>query len=140
MTSRDLAVIAMGADSVLAYERVKAFYTRLGVALERSYAERVGGRLGRRGEADVITRLGEWEFCAAANTKNAAGEAAQRAKVGPQRIVQVTGTPTRGRITGVEFLRQHGVPRPDRAAGECEALALERAREHADQQLVLIHA
>lgn len=66
MNPRAAAVEAYGVEAVEAYELVKRFYTRLGRAIERAYAERVGGRVGGPGEADVITRLGSWEFCAAA--------------------------------------------------------------------------
>jgi len=139
MTSREAALVAFGPEAIRHYEEVKAFYTRLGSAFERSFAAAVGGRVGHRGEADVITRLGEFEFCAAANTKNASGNAAQLARVGAGRVVQVTGAPARGRISGIDFLRMHGVRNAERVAGECEVAALSDARRSsvrdADEQL-----
>jgi len=137
VTSREAATIACGLDAVRAYELVKTFYTRYGNAVERAFAEAVGGRVGGRGEPDVSTRLGEFEFCASANSKNAAGEAAQRARVGVGRIVQVSGPVRPGRISAVEFLRLHGVPEPDRVAGDCQVRALTLARAEADRQLAL---
>ena len=133
MTPREAAIAAFGLEAVRSYEQVKAFYTRFGHALERTFAQAVAGRVGGRGEPDLITRLGAWEMCAAANTKNAAGEAAQRALVGPGHIVQVSGKPRPGRITGEAFLALHGVPRPDRVAGECEVAALQEAKQEAMQ-------
>ena len=133
MTPREAALLALGLADVEAYERVKTFYTRLGLAFEESFARRVGGRLGGRGEPDVITRLGGWEFCAAATTKNSAGERAQLARVGPGRIVQVSGRLGRGHISAVEFLRIHGIREPERAAGECQAAAVGAARRLAEQ-------
>ena len=127
MTPREAASVALGAEAVLTYERVKSFYTRFGGALESAFAAAVSGRLGARGEPDVVTRLGGWEFCAAANTKNSAGEAAQRARVGPGRIVQVSGDPRPGRISGRAFLELHGVRDAARVAGECELAALRAA-------------
>ena len=135
MTSREAAIVACGIDAVRSYERVKTFYTRLGSAFERAFAEAVAGRVGARGEADVVTRLGEFEFCSASNTKNSAGERAQIARVGAGRVVQVTGVPKVGRITGGEFLRLHGVREHERVAGECQVRAIELARAEADQQL-----
>lgn len=117
----------LGLDAVRDYETVKTFYTRFGHGLETAFALAVGGRRGGTGEADVITRLGGFEFCAAANTKNSAGEAAQRAKVGAGRIVQVSGALRAGRISGADFLRLHGVERADRVAGECELAAMRYA-------------
>jgi hypothetical protein len=133
VTPREAALVAFGPDAVLAYERVKTFYTRYGHALERTFADRVDGRVGGRGEPDVVTRLGAWEFCAAANTKNSAGDAAQLAKVEPGHVVQVSGTPRRGRISGAVFLALHGIKEPARAAGECEVAALQRAKVEAVQ-------
>jgi len=133
VTSREAALVAFGPEAVLAYERVKTFYTRYGHALEQTFADRVGGRVGGRGEPDVITRLGEWEFCAAADTKNSAGDAAQLAKVGPGHVVQVSGRPRPGRISGAVFLSLHGVKEPARVAGECEVAALHRAKVEATQ-------
>lgn len=129
MTPRQAAIEACGADAVAAYERVKTFYTRFGHALERAFADRVAGTVGGRGAADVTTRLGAFEFCAAANTKNSAGEAAQLAKVGAAHVVQVSGVPRPGRITGPEFLRLHGVANPELEAAACAARALELALE-----------
>jgi len=129
MNPRQAAVEAFGVEAVRNYEAVKSFYTKLGRAYEQAFAHRVGGRLGRKaGEADVITRLGAWEFCAAANTKNAAGEAAQLARVGNGRIVQVTGPLRPGHISAVEFLRAHGIADPYSAAHECELAAVNIAR------------
>ncbi len=126
MTSREAAILAYGLPAVQAYENVKAFYTRYGSALEQAFADRVGGRQGKRGEADVVTPLGGFEFCAAANTKNSAGEAAQRAR--GYVIVQVSGKPTKGRISGVEFLRMHRVIDAERVAGECQIAAIRLAK------------
>lgn len=128
MTSREAAIVAFGPEAIRNYERVKAFYTCYGSALERTFAAAVGGRVGGRGEADVITPLGDWEFCAAANTKNAAGNAAQLAKVGPSRIVQVTGKLSKGRISGEQFLSLHKVTNPERVASECTIEALHQAK------------
>lgn len=132
MTSREAAILALGVDAVRDYERVKTFYTRYGHALELTYAEAVGGRIGDPGEPDVITPLGGFEFCAQASTKNAAGDAAQRGKVPAGHVVQVSGSPRPGRITGTDFLKLHGVRKPDRIANECEIRALEIARAEAD--------
>src|SRR4029077_18706313 len=129
LTSHEAAVLALGADAVRTYEQVKRFYTRYGSALERSFAAAVGGRVGGPGEADVITRLGEWEFCAAANTKNAAGEAAQRAKVGVGKLVQATGIPRPGRISGVTFLSWHGVLNPEHVSHEAAMTAMHEAAQ-----------
>lgn len=131
-------MVTLGPDAVKHYEAVKTFYTRFGHALETAFADAVGGIVGRPGEADVITRLGEFEFCAAANTKNAAGERAQLDKVGPGRIVQVSGVPRPGRISGVDFLRLHGVAQPERIAGECEVVAMRAAVPPASDQLELV--
>lgn len=131
MTPREAAIVALGHEAVGAYEEVKTFYTRFGLELERGYAAAVGGRVGRRGEADVVTRLGDFELCAAANTKNAAGDRAQREKVGPCRVVQLSGTPRRGRISGLDFLELHGIRHAARVAGELEVAAMERARQEA---------
>jgi len=128
VSSREAALAVFGPEMVDAYERVKRFYTRYGRALERVFAGAVGGRVGRRGEPDVVTPLGGFEFCASSNTKNAAGNAAQVARVGVGRVVQVSGRPARGRITGVAFLALHGVDEPELVAGELELLALELAR------------
>lgn len=133
MTPREAALLALGLGDVEAYERVKTFYTRLGLAFEESFASRVSGRLGGPGEPDVVTRLGGWEFCAAANTKNSAGERAQLARVGPGRIVQVSGRLGRGHISAVEFLRLHGIREPERIAGECEAAAVRAAQRLAER-------
>lgn len=126
MTSREAATLAWGLDAVLAYERVKRFYTRYGNALERTFAQAVGGRVGGIGDPDVITDLGSFEFCAEANTKNSAGDAAQRAR--GCTIVQVSGRLRPGRISGPEFLRLHGIKNPDRVAGDCEIAALNEAK------------
>lgn len=134
MTPRDAAIEVFGPAAVANYEAVKSFYTKLGRAYEQAFAHRVGGRLGRNGEADVVTRLGAWEFCAAANTKNSAGEAAQLARVGNGRIVQVSGVMRPGHISAVEFLRAHGIADPYSAAHECELAAVNIARA---QQLAL---
>lgn len=129
MTSREAALVACGEDAVHGYEFVKTFYTRYGNALERTFAEAVGGRVGAPGEPDVITPLGDFEFCAQATTKNAAGDAAQRASGAI--VVQVTGSPRSGRISAVEFLRRHGIKDADRVAGQCEVRALFDARDEA---------
>jgi hypothetical protein len=133
VTSREAALMAWGIDAVRDYERVKRFYTRYGNALERTYAAAVDGRVGAIGEPDVITRLGDFEFCAEANTKNSAGDAAQRARGNV--IVQVAGKLRPGRISGEEFLRRHGIAKPDRAAGECEVAALMLAKDEIEAEV-----
>jgi hypothetical protein len=127
MTSREAAMIAFGQEAVETAERVRAFQTRWGLALEAEYAAAVGGRRGGRGEADVVSRLGEWAFASQATTKNAAGNRADLAQVGPGRLVQVSGKPRRGWISGIEYLRVHGIRDPERVAGECETRALRQA-------------
>lgn len=129
MTSREAAILALGIDAVRAFEDVKSFYTRYGNALQHAYADAVGGRVGGKGEPDVVTSLGGFEFCSQESTKNAAGDAAQRDKVEPGHVVQVSGRLRRGRISGSDFLKLHGVDRPDRAASECEIRALLAARD-----------
>lgn len=131
MTSREAAQFVFGLEAVENYERVKSFYTHYGTALERVFAERVDGRRGPQGGADVITPLGEFEFCSQGNTKNAAGEAAQRAS--GRTVVQVAGKPRTGRISAVDFLRQHGVKNAERVAGECEVLAAWHAKQKAEE-------
>jgi len=126
-------MMAWGIDAVRNYERVKRFYTRYGNALERTYAAAVDGRVGGIGDPDVITRLGSFEFCAEANTKNSAGDAAQRARGNV--IVQVAGRTRNGRISGEEFLRRHGIPKPDRIAGECEVAALTLAKDEIEAEV-----
>ena len=133
MSSRDAAIRAVGQESVEAYERVKAFYTRWGLALEAEYAAAVGGRLGGRGEADVVTQLGEWAFASQANTKNAAGNRADLAQVGPGRLVQVYGKPRRGWISGIEFLALHGIRRPELVQAEIQVRAERLAAAPPDQ-------
>jgi hypothetical protein len=137
VTPREAAVLALGAEAVESYEAVKRFYSRLGMECQTTYATAVGGRVGRILEADVITRIGDFEFCMQANTKNSAGEAAQRWKAGPGRTVQVSGTPRRGRMSGVEFLAMHGVLNPELVADECIATAAARARQPAIQLSLL---
>jgi len=88
----------------------------------------------------VITWLGGWEFCAAENTKNADGDAAQLAKVGRGQIVQVTGKLRPGRISGEDFLRQHGIPNPSRVIGELQIAALELAKTKAVEHTQLTFA
>lgn len=129
MTSREAAIIACGQEAVEAYGRVKSFYTKFGVEVERAFAEAVGGEQAPRGQGgpDVVTHLGEWEFCASPRSKNASGDKAQVARVGADHVVQVTGKLVGGRISGEEFLRQHGVKDPYRTAGECNVRALIRA-------------
>lgn len=134
MTSREAALVALGEEDVAAYERVKSFYTKNGTALQQMYAKAVGGRVGGRGEANIVSRLGDFEFCSSENTTNAAGTAAQIAKVGAGRIVQATGRLRKGRISGVTFLELHGVRDPDRVAGECEVAALNLAKREVLQQ------
>ncbi len=132
MTPREAAVAAYGESAVHAYELVKGFYTRYGYALEVEFAAVVGGRLGRRGapgtrgEPDVVTALGAFEFCAQANSKNAAGRASDT-RVDVVRV-QASGSPKFGRISGVEFLELHGVAGAAGVARRCEEGALERAR------------
>ena len=127
--SRDAAALAFGEDALHAYEQVKRFYTLLGRALEREFAYTVGGRAGAVGEADVITDLGEWEFCASGNTKNSAGNRAQLARVPAGHVVQVFGTPRRGRISCEEFLKLHGIPNPRFRASECRIAAMRESRQ-----------
>lgn len=79
MTSREAAIAAFGLEAVEHAELIRRFQTLWGLALEVAFAEAVGGRVGGPGEADVSTERGQFEFCSQANTKNAAGEAAQRA-------------------------------------------------------------
>ena len=131
-------MLTCGEEAVRSYELVKRFFTRYGHGLERTFAAAVGGRVGGRGEPDVITRLGEWEFCSTANTKNSAGEAAQRERVGPGRIVQVTGTLRPGRISGIQFLELHGVKDPERRASECQVAAALTASVEAEMQLEIV--
>ena len=124
VSARGAALAVLGLEAVAQYDRVVTFQTKFGHALERAYADAVGGRVGRPGEPDVLTRHGGFEFCTGANTKNSAGAAAQLAKVGAGRIVQVLGLPRAGRMSGAEFLRLHGVHDP---AGTAAQLALDAA-------------
>ena len=132
MTSREAAIAAFRLEAVEHAELIRRFQTLWGTALERAFAEAVGGRVGGPGNADVITERGEFEFCSQANTKNAAGEAAQRAS--GRTIVQVTGTPRRERISGEAFLELHGVKGPKVVAEACAALAAYRARLQAETE------
>jgi hypothetical protein len=129
MTSREAAIITLGLEDVEAYRRVKSFFTKFGVEIEKVYAEAVGGTRGARGGGgpDVKTPLGEFEFCASERSKNAAGNAAQIARVPAGHVVQATGPPVKGRIMGQDFLRMHGVADPHRKAGELLIEAMERA-------------
>jgi hypothetical protein len=137
MTSREAACVVYGEAAVAAYEIVKRFYTRYGHALERTYAAAVGGRLGRKGRAgeqgepDVITSAGAFEFCAQANSKNAAGRARDKAD-GVIRV-QVSERPKFGRISAEEFLRLHGVGDPARVNAECQVAAMWEAAEDGEQ-------
>lgn len=128
MTSREAAALVYGERVVAHYELVKTFYTRYGLALERTYCVAVGGRLGIRGrrgvqgEPDVITPLGAFEFCASANTKNAAGN--HRDRRSGVVVVQIAERTVRGRISGEEFLRRHGIAEPERVAERCQIEAM----------------
>lgn len=134
MTSREAALSVFGEAPVRDYERVKRFYTRFGHALERTYAQAAGGRVGERGQLDVITRLGGFEFCAGPNSKNSVGDAAQRAR--GVLVVQVSGPLRPGRISGVEFLRLHQVKDPERVAGECDVAAMNEAKDDPDADVL----
>lgn len=131
MTSREAAIITLGIEDVEAYERVKRFYTRFGLEIEKVYAEAVGGTRPRQGAGgpDVITRLGEWEFCASERSKNSAGAKAQAARVPEGHVVQATGPVRKGSIAGEEFLHLHGVSDWHRQAGELLLRAMENAAE-----------
>jgi hypothetical protein len=137
VTSRQAAVAVYGEHAVAMYETVKRFYTRYGVALERTYADAVGGRLGRKGgggvkgEPDVITPLGRFEFCAQANTKNAAGVARDTAD--GVICVQVSERPRNGRISGEDFLRMHNIDNPDSVAVQCQFDAMLQASDDGEQ-------
>ena len=84
MTSREAAAIAYGESAVRTYELVKRFYSRYGLALERTFASAVGGRLGERGRAgergepDVVTELGGFEFLRAGEHKERSGSGVRR--------------------------------------------------------------
>jgi hypothetical protein len=134
VTSREAALVACGEEAVRAYELVKTFYTRFGLALERTFADAVEGRRGRRGEPDVVTRLGGFEFCASASSKNSAGRAAERARGAV--VVQVSGPLRPGVISGVDFLRRHGVKDAPRVAGQCEVAALNLAKAEAEERVL----
>jgi len=136
MTWEEAAIIVFGQEAVDHFRLVKSFQTRLGKAHERAFAQRVGGRVGGPGEADVITDCGEFDFRSQANTKNAAGRAAELAN--GRVIVQVTGTPVPGAISAVEFLRFHDVPHPEREAMLCEATAAYEAGQAAKAASVVV--
>lgn len=132
LTPRQAAAATYGEPAVKAYELIKGFYTRYGHALEHAFAQAVGGRLGKRGKAgergepDVITTLGAFEFCAQANSKNSAGRTSDRREDVVR--VQVSGNPKFGRISGVDFLLMHGITEPDDVAYQCELAALTQAK------------
>ncbi len=130
MTSREAAIIVFGEEAVRSFGQIKSFMTKFGNYVEEVYAEEVGGERGVRGAGgpDIRTSLGDWEFCASENSKNAAGRAADRARVPAGHLVQVTGPPRKGYIMGQDFLRLHGIPDSHRRAGELLIEAMERAR------------
>jgi hypothetical protein len=129
----EAAIVVFGLDAVEHFKLVKSFQTKLGHEFERSFAQRVGGRLGEPGGADVITERGEFDFRSQGNTKNAAGRAAEIA--GGRTIVQMNGTPVAGAISAVEFLRLHDVKQPEREALICQALAAFAAGRDAEEGL-----
>ena len=136
MTSREAAEKVCGLSAVEAYGFVKRFYTRFGHALEWHFATAVDGRVGMRGERDVITRLGEWEFATQHNTKNDGNNKADLARVETGHAVQVLGVPNPGWISGIEFLKFHGVAEPEMVAAKCCAAAIEDAREPVQLSLI----
>lgn len=133
MTWEEAAIVVFGQEAVEHFRLVKSFQTRLGKAHERVFAARVCGRVGGPGEADVITDRGGFDFRSQANTKNAAGRAAELA--GGRTVVQMTGAPVAGAISAGEFLRIHDVKNAEREALICEALAAYEAGQAAKEAL-----
>lgn len=105
LTTKDLAIEALGVYDVHAYERTKIFHMKLGEELARAFAQAVSGKIGGRGEVDVVTELGCFEFCASHNTKNGAGSLVDSLR--GQRV-QATGRARQGYLSGEEFLELHG--------------------------------
>lgn len=129
MTSREAAILACGRRAVENYETVKSFYTKFGVEIEKAYAAEVEGvrPIPGKGGPDVVTPLGGWEFCASERSKNAAGNRKMKEMVPEGHIVQATGKVVKGRISGEEFLRKHGIANAHRRAGELLIKAAKRA-------------
>jgi hypothetical protein len=119
VSSKEIAIRKLGVYAVQDYESVKRFYMLLGDKLPTMLLLRVGGRVAMNGdECDGITDLGKWEFCTQANTKNKAGMAADLERC-PGRCVQILGVPKLGWMSGVEYLRMHGI---EDAQAEFDAL------------------
>jgi hypothetical protein len=114
ITTKAIAIRVLGIYDVHAYERIKAFHMRLGKELERAFAEAVGGRVGGKGEVDVTTSKGNFEFCSSHNTKNASGSLVDSLR--GQRV-QATGAARPGYLSGEQFLELH-----DRDPSEADAL------------------
>jgi hypothetical protein len=136
VTSRQVALLVYSPTEVLIAERLRLFHQFLGNAFERVFADAVGGQLGGsgKGNPDVITDQGEFEFCTQRNTKNAAGAAHDRATGRP--IVQILEEPLAGRMSAVDFLELHDIADAKRVTEVLIGQAAEQARARADGTLL----